>query len=315
MKTFRIALALTLVLAATFGALAADADDLTGTSWQLVNIRQKDGKVDIPEDASRYKLDFTDERKIAVQADCNRGGATWTAGNADSVRFQPIVSTRVLCPPTSLSDSYLARLEEVSSYTIKNGHLFLSTVADKTIIEFEPVSGTLAAATILGEDLYATNPEVMQEAILTRLFDQYATDHGIAAEASEIDSFLDAMQPGKAGDGLTAQDDLTPEETAEVVALEKTLAEEVIRQWQINKALYEQYGGRIVYQQFGPEPLDALRRFLEQHKDQGDFVIRDTLLDDAFWDYFTNESLHDFMAPGSDDEANAFSKPPWRQRP
>lgn len=38
-------------------------------------------------------------------------------------------------------------------------------------------------------------------------------------------------------------------------------------------SLYEAYGGRIIYQQLGPEPLDACRQYLEERQKAGDFRI------------------------------------------
>jgi hypothetical protein len=86
--------------------------------------------------------------------------------------------------------------------------------------------------------------------------------------------------------------------------METTMATDFIRRWKINKALHEQYGGRIIYQQLGPEP-----------QAEGAFAVNDPALADAFWNYFTNESIHDFMEPSGADAKNAFSAPPWEQRP
>jgi hypothetical protein len=92
-------------------------------------------------------------------------------------------------------------------------------------------------------------------------------------------------------------------------------AGDIIRQWKINKALYEQYGGRIIYQQLGPEPIDAYREFLRQREADGAFAIRDQALAASFWRYFTDDSIHDFMPPGGADEARAFTTPPWERQP
>ena len=88
-----------------------------------------------------------------------------------------------------------------------------------------------------------------------------------------------------------------------------------IRQWKINKALYTQYGGRIIYQQLGAEPLDAYREFLGQRRAEGAFGIQDPALAEGFWRYFTDESIHDFMEPGGADAARAFKVPPWEDSP
>jgi hypothetical protein len=97
--------------------------------------------------------------------------------------------------------------------------------------------------------------------------------------------------------------------------MQRQMARDIIRQWKINKALYEQYGGRIIYQQLGPEPIDAYREFLRQREADGAFAIRDQALEASFWRHFTDDSIHDFMTPGGADEARAFTTPPWEPQP
>jgi hypothetical protein len=160
----------------------------------------------------------------------------------------------------------------------------------------------------------------VREIIITRLLDHYAAERGIRAEPTEIDALLDKMRRDMAASGLTAADDLTPEEQApeeqaKLDAMRHDMARALIRQWKISKALHAQYGGRIIYQQFGPEPLDAYREFLRQRQAEGAFAIRDQAIEASFWRYFTDESIHDFMAPGGADEARAFTVPPWEQQP
>jgi hypothetical protein len=88
-----------------------------------------------------------------------------------------------------------------------------------------------------------------------------------------------------------------------------------IRQWKLNRALYRQYGGRFIYQQRGPEPLDAYRRYLEERQATAHFTIHVKAFEDKFWRYFTNDSMHDFYEPGSGAETQAFSMPPWERTP
>jgi heat shock protein HslJ len=311
----RFHIATALFTGAALCAFAAGADDLTGTSWQLVEIKSMDYSVDVPEDASAYTLEFMADGSAALQADCNRGAGSWISEAAGELRFSPIASTGAMCPPGSLSEKYLAQFEWVRSYVMQDAHLFLATMADGSIIEFEPAAGAGAAATVLGEELRTSDAGELQDAILTGLFDQYAAEQGIKAETEEIGALLDAMRRGRAEDGSSAEEELTPDEAAEVEAMETTMATDFIRRWKINKALHEQYGGRIIYQQLGPEPLDAYRAFVEQRQAEGAFAVNDPALADAFWSYFTNESIHDFMEPGGADAKNAFSAPPWEQRP
>jgi hypothetical protein len=169
-------------------------------------------------------------------------------------------------------------------------------------------------AEVLGEPVAETDPTVVQETIITRLLEQYAREQGIRAEPAETDALQAKMHADMAASGLATEGDLTPEEKAEVDAMRLEMARDIIRQWKINKALYEQYGGRIIRQQLGPEPIDAYREFLRQREADGAFAIRDQALARSFWRYFTDDSMHDFMTAGGADEAQAFTTPPWEPR-
>jgi hypothetical protein len=175
-----------------------------------------------------------------------------------------------------------------------------------------PAGHAAPTATVLGEAVDTTGPEALRDAILTPLLDQYAAERGIRAEPAEIDALLEEMRRDMAASGPTA-DDLTPEEKAEVGAMRRDMVRALIRQWKINKALFDRYGGRIIYQQLGPEPLDAYREFLRQREADGAFAIHDRALEASFWRYFTDDSIHDFMTPGGADEARAFTTPPWKK--
>jgi hypothetical protein len=197
---------------------------------------------------------------------------------------------------------------------MKDGNLFLATMADGSIIEFEPADSGSPAATVLGQEVRTTESDELRGAIVTALFDRYAADNGIEAADAEIDALIGNMERAIAADpNLGAEDDLTAEERAEVAGMRRDMGRAIIRQWKLNRALHEQYGGRVIYQQMGPEPLDAYRQFLEERQRAGDFTIDDPALAEAFWGYFTDDSLHDFMGAGSEDEARAFATPPWEE--
>ena len=92
------------------------------------------------------------------------------------------------------------------------------------------------------------------------------------------------------------------------------MAKGTIEQWMVNKELYQQYGGRIIYQQGGPEPLDALRDYLKEQQKYGAFKILEKSFEAPFWDYFVNDSKHDFYKQGSEEERQAFGTPPWLKK-
>jgi len=165
-----------------------------------------------------------------------------------------------------------------------------------------------AAATVLGAAVDTTDPAALRDAILTPLLDRYAAERGIKAEPGETEAFVAQLRQGSPTPGLTAA------EAAEVEAQRQAMARGIVRQWKINQALYAQYGGRLVYQQLGPEPLDAVLALLRQCQADRAFTIHDPRLAEEFWRYFTDDSRHDFMAPGGADAARAFKTPPWEDR-
>ncbi len=86
------------------------------------------------------------------------------------------------------------------------------------------------------------------------------------------------------------------------------IAQQMITAWKLNRSLFERYGGRVIFQQAGPEPVDAYRLFLEEHRDAGDFEIIDPQLREAFWKYFVNERMHVFY---DEDEGARWMETPW----
>jgi hypothetical protein len=209
--------------------------------------------------------------------------------------------------------------------------------------------GLPVAGRVLGTTIHTRDAEELRYVVLQKLTDRYADENGITVTQAETDAYVARMRQRMRTDRaerLARRDELTrrlatpalPESerrtlAAELDAEEKLLAalgdpdaaapsaedararQEIatafIRQWKINRALYRQYGGRIAFQQGGPEPLDAYRRFLEERHARGDFEIVDRALESAFWRYYRTDTLHSFYPPGSPEEARAFSVPWW----
>jgi hypothetical protein len=205
-----------------------------------------------------------------------------------------------------------------------------------------PVAGWVLGTTIRTQDA-----EELRYVILKRLTDRYATDKGIAVTQAEKDAYnkavldrirqdrerqaarRDELQRKLAAQGLSdaerkslaAELDTANQAVAalaepagkpdEIKAAREQIAGAFIRQWKINQALYRQYGGRVIFQQGGPEPLDAYRRFLQERQARGDFAIQERTLVAAFWRYYYADSIHSFYPPGSKEEVQAFGTPPW----
>jgi hypothetical protein len=206
-------------------------------------------------------------------------------------------------------------------------------------------------AEVLGSQIQTSDPDEMRFVILRKLTDRYATEQGIHVEPSEIDAYLKSVHRFMDEDrkrqeahrqvivrelnasGLTKKErrrlilerDKLNEQIAglngagggsakhpdEDEAARERITYAFIRQWKINRALYREYGGRIIFQQGGPEPLDAYRTFLREQQKQGAFRILKKDFESQFWRYYVTDSLHDFYPAGSKEEANALQTPFW----
>lgn len=114
---------------------------LAGTSWQLVRFQGGDDAVLTPDDRAKYTLAFDASGGVAARVDCNRGRGSWTSNGTNQVQFGPLALTRAQCAPGSLHDQIVKQWGNIRSYVLRDGHLFLSLMADGGIYEFEPVVG------------------------------------------------------------------------------------------------------------------------------------------------------------------------------
>jgi para-nitrobenzyl esterase len=134
-----------ILLAACSGATSTPSrgttPDLGGTSWQLVKFQGGDDTTLIPDDRAKYTIVFVPDGGLSARIDCNRGRGKWKSSGRGQIQFSQLALTRAMCPPGSLHDPIVKRWEFVRSYLIKNGHLFLSLMADGGVYEFEAIAG------------------------------------------------------------------------------------------------------------------------------------------------------------------------------
>ena len=141
----RTSLILLVVLAFTTPAATSQqprsaGSPLAGTSWQLVRFQGGDGAVLTPDDGSKYTIVFDKTGNLSARIDCNRGRGTWASSGPGALQLSPLALTRAMCPPGSLHDQIARQWSNIRSYVIKDGHLFLSLMADGGIYEFGPVA-------------------------------------------------------------------------------------------------------------------------------------------------------------------------------
>lgn len=94
-------------------------------------------------------------------------------------------------------------------------------------------------------------------------------------------------------------------------ASERRVAEHWVRQWKLNQALYREFGGRLVFQQGGAEPIDAYRKLLERYEANKALVFRDLAWRAAVYSYFD----HRFVFVNEAAARFYFEKPWWERTP
>ena len=118
---------------------SVSAPTLEGTSWQLVKFVASDARTLTPDDRSKYTIEFASGGRLAARVDCNRGRGTWKA-TGSQLELGPLALTRAKCPDGSMHDRIVKQWGFIRSYVVKDGHLYLSLMADGGIYEFEPVA-------------------------------------------------------------------------------------------------------------------------------------------------------------------------------
>lgn len=112
-------------------------EDLGGTTWQLVKFQGGADKTLTPEDKWRYTIRFSKDGTVDVRIDCNHGHGSWSSSGPQQIEFSPLALTRAMCPQADLTEHIAKDWQNVRSYVIKDGHLFLTLMADGGTYEFE----------------------------------------------------------------------------------------------------------------------------------------------------------------------------------
>lgn len=68
---------------------------------------------------------------------CNRGSTSYSASAGRRITLGPIVLTRMMCPPGSLSDRFVREVSRVRSYFLKDGELYLELPVDSGTLRFK----------------------------------------------------------------------------------------------------------------------------------------------------------------------------------
>ena len=150
------------------------------------------------------------------------------------------------------------------------------------------------------EVLTKARSEKLSSLIWTPIMEEFGKTHRVEPTEEEIQSFAKSMNSR-----LKSKD--VPEISPE---MGKEIYQPFVKTWKISKALYEEYGGTVIFQQANPmEPVGAYRKLLEMHEKKGDFKIYDEKLKKQFWEYYVIG--HSFQVPKEEID---FSVPWWLKK-
>ena len=203
-------------------------------------------------------------------------------------------------------------------------------------------------AIVLGKEITVADQDKLDKLIFGALLQQYAKEKNISPTDIELENFNTKMKAQEAKNlaEFTADKDrllqelnsptlsaaerkeketqlhtletllrsepeigeMTSEMEAQIQAGYRQIAQQFVQSWKINQALFQQYGGRVIFQQGGPEPLDAYLAFLRDQESKGAFQILDPQYKAGFWDYFIRDSSHGFF---DQDQGTELMNTPW----
>jgi heat shock protein HslJ len=104
--------------------------------WQLTLIAPPSGTQLVPDDPSKYTLQFLPGGRVNVRADCNGGQGSYVI---DGVKFviSEVTMTLMACEPDSIGDEFASNLAFVNSIAIIFDELIV-TATDGTALHFVP---------------------------------------------------------------------------------------------------------------------------------------------------------------------------------
>lgn len=132
---------------------------ITETVWQWTEFQDTAEENDITvDDPAQYTLTLLADGTAAIQADCNRAAGTYTLdGSSLAIEIGPV--TLAACPPESLSDVFLTRLQEVATFVFDDeGQLVLNLVADAGNMVFQASEPAEAAGPAVLHAFHALLP-------------------------------------------------------------------------------------------------------------------------------------------------------------
>jgi heat shock protein HslJ len=118
---------------------SSDEPKLKGRAWtwQRTDLR---GERIAPDAPANYTIEFGDDDRLQVRADCNRGGAAYTARTDRTLSISPVATTKMGCPAGSRGAEFVRQLADVDGYDFVDGDLVLTLKANAGAMRFAAIA-------------------------------------------------------------------------------------------------------------------------------------------------------------------------------
>ena len=112
-----------------------ETDRINGVTWIWQHTRYNNDTEAIPPDPSRYTIAFNTDGTLNMRVDCNRGGGTYST-NENSIAIEVTHTTRAMCPPDSLDQTFIKNVNAARVYFFREGNLYLDLKYDTGTMKF-----------------------------------------------------------------------------------------------------------------------------------------------------------------------------------
>jgi heat shock protein HslJ/uncharacterized lipoprotein NlpE involved in copper resistance len=184
---------LILLLALSASAFQSDSNSLTGV-WHWQQTQENSGAITAVSDSSRYTIEFMADGRVALQADCNQGGGSYTS-SANTLDIGEIVTTKMGCPPGSLGAEFLRQLDEATSYLFKDGKLYLELPVDTGSMEFVRAGQAEADAPAANGQVYTVQADDWLSKIAEKTYGDPLAYAAIVAATNEMAAQVSTFAP------------------------------------------------------------------------------------------------------------------------
>ena len=164
---------------------ASASPTLTTNPWQWVGFTSpvEQFKLDQP---GNYLVTFQEDGTVAIKADCNNAGGSYTADDSSlEIKLGPM--TTAACPPDSRGDQFVKLLGSAAKYFFADGKLFIDLMADGGTMRLDPAGE--AAASPEAAAAAAAQAAQLQAMVAGVMANPWKwTAYGTAAEAVTVEA-------------------------------------------------------------------------------------------------------------------------------